>query len=101
MVHLFTAGSRDCHNTVLLLLNDEFMLENLQDSIMEEITEQEIDTDKPVVILLNCLRASDNLILKKEHSYRVKQNFKRKNVSLKKELSDTEKQRFVEKRGGA
>lgn len=80
------------------------MLENLQDSIMEEITEQEIDTDMTVVILLNCVRASDNLILKKEHSYRVKLNFKRKqpkNVILKKELSDTEKQRFVEKRGGA
>ncbi len=101
VVHLFTAGSRGIHNTVLLLLHDEFILDNLQDSIMEEITEQEIDAHMPVVILFNCVRASDHVILKKEHSYTAKESFKkseRKYVILKKVLSDTEKQKFCEKK---
>ncbi|XP_044038950.1 sterile alpha motif domain-containing protein 9-like isoform X2 [Siniperca chuatsi] len=101
VVHLFTAGSRGHQNTVLLLLNDEQNLENLQDNIMMKIAEQKIDIDMPVVILLNCVRASDHVILNKEHSYIVKQNFKRnerKHVILKKELSDTEKQKFNEKK---
>ncbi|XP_051256922.1 sterile alpha motif domain-containing protein 9 isoform X2 [Dicentrarchus labrax] len=101
VVHLFTAGSRDSHNTVLLLLNDEFILDNLQDKIMEEIEKQEIDIDMPVVILLNCVRASDHIILKKEISYNVKQKFKRnerKYVILKKNLSHTEEQNFNKKK---
>ncbi|XP_049923701.1 sterile alpha motif domain-containing protein 9-like isoform X4 [Epinephelus moara] len=101
VVHLFTAGSRGHQNTVLLLLKDQFILEDLQDRIMEEIAEQEIDTDMPVVILLNSVRASDHVILKKEHSFIVKQKAKRKErkfVILKKELSETEKQKFSEKK---
>ncbi|KAI3375687.1 hypothetical protein L3Q82_003993 [Scortum barcoo] len=97
VVDLFTAGSQGNQNTVLLLLNNEQILENLQDSIMEEIAEQELDTDMPVVILFSCVRASDHVILEKEDSYTVKQH-KRKYVILKKELSDTEKQKFNEKK---
>ncbi|KAI3376233.1 hypothetical protein L3Q82_016741, partial [Scortum barcoo] len=97
VVDLFTAGSRGNQNTVLLLLNNKQILENLQDSIMEEIAEQELDTDMPVVILFSCVRASDHVILDKEDSYTVKQH-KRKYVILKKELSDTEKQTFNEKK---
>lgn len=101
VVFLFTAGDQDQHNTVLLLLHNDFNLDYLQDSIMEEVAEQEIDTDMPVVIILNCVRASDQLILKKELSNDEKRSFKRserKYVILKKELSDTEKQKFSEKK---
>ncbi|XP_031160387.1 sterile alpha motif domain-containing protein 9-like isoform X2 [Sander lucioperca] len=84
VVHLFTAGSRGHQNTVLLLVNDEESLENLQDNILEKITEQQIDTRMPVVIFLNCVR-KDALL----------QN--RDNVVLQKQLSDTEKQKFDEK----
>ncbi|XP_045898454.1 sterile alpha motif domain-containing protein 9-like, partial [Micropterus dolomieu] len=101
VVHLFTAGSRGDQNTVLLFLNDELILDDLQDNIMMKIAEQEIDVDMPVVILLNCVRASDYDILKMEHFFMVKQTFKkneRKYVILKKELSDVEKQKFNEKK---
>uniref|UniRef100_M4AAQ2 FIIND domain-containing protein n=1 Tax=Xiphophorus maculatus TaxID=8083 RepID=M4AAQ2_XIPMA len=61
VVHLFTGGSKDDLNTVLLLINEEFILEHLQDSIMTEIEEQQIDIDIPVVILFICVRSDHAL----------------------------------------
>lgn len=84
VVHLFTAGSRGHQNTVLLLLNDEHNLENLQNSIMEEIAEKKIVTKMPVVILLSCVRK--DAVLQTDH------------VALQKGLSDTEKLKFNEKK---
>uniref|UniRef100_A0A4W6F258 Uncharacterized protein n=1 Tax=Lates calcarifer TaxID=8187 RepID=A0A4W6F258_LATCA len=86
VVHLFTAGSQGHQNTVLLLLNDEEILENLQDSIMMTMAEQEIVTQKhmPVVILLCCVRKE--AVLQSDH------------VVLKRALSETEKQKFNEKK---
>ncbi|XP_018543895.1 sterile alpha motif domain-containing protein 9-like isoform X2 [Lates calcarifer] len=84
VVHLFTAGSRGHQNTVLLLLNDEEILENLQDSIMMTMAEQEIDTPMPVVILLSCVRKE--AVLQSDH------------VVLERALSETEKQKFNEKK---
>ncbi|CAI5671821.1 unnamed protein product [Oreochromis niloticus] len=97
VVSLFTAGSHGLQNTVLLLLNDEFILEILQDRIMEEIAEQDIDIDVPVVILLNCVRSSDGIIHQKEHFYELRQKFKRKmrkSIILKKTLSAREQADF-------
>uniref|UniRef100_A0AAZ1X5Y5 FIIND domain-containing protein n=1 Tax=Oreochromis aureus TaxID=47969 RepID=A0AAZ1X5Y5_OREAU len=97
VVSLFTAGSHGLQNTVLLLLNDEFILEILQDRIMEEIAEQDIDIDVPVVILLNCVRSSDGIIHQKEHFYELRQKFKRKmrkSIILKKSLSAREQADF-------
>ncbi|XP_053199110.1 sterile alpha motif domain-containing protein 9-like [Scomber japonicus] len=84
VVHLFTAGSQGYQNTVLLLLNDEHIPENLQNSIVEKITEQNIVTRMPVVIFLTCVRK--NAVLQSDH------------VVLRKVLSDTEKQKFNEKK---
>ncbi|XP_067436991.1 sterile alpha motif domain-containing protein 9-like [Thunnus thynnus] len=84
VVHLFTAGSRGHQNTVLLLLNDEHILENLQNSIMEKIDEQKIVTCMPVAILLCCVRKDE--VLQSDH------------VVLQKVLSNTEKQKFNEKK---
>ncbi|CAK6980195.1 sterile alpha motif domain-containing protein 9-like [Scomber scombrus] len=84
VVHLFTAGSRRNQNTVLLLLNDEHNRENLQDSIMEMMAEQKIVTTMPVVIFLTCVRK--DAVLQSDH------------VVLRKVLSDTEKQKFNEKK---
>ncbi|XP_005465011.2 sterile alpha motif domain-containing protein 9-like isoform X1 [Oreochromis niloticus] len=97
VVSLFTAGSHGHQKTVLLLLNDEFILEILQDRIMEEIAEQDIDIDVPVVILLNCVRSSDGIIHQKERSYELRQKFKRKmrkSIILKKSLSAREQADF-------
>uniref|UniRef100_A0A669BP31 Sterile alpha motif domain-containing protein 9-like n=2 Tax=Oreochromis niloticus TaxID=8128 RepID=A0A669BP31_ORENI len=101
VVSLFTAGSHGHQKTVLLLLNDEFILEILQDRIMEEIAEQDIEIDLPVVILLNCVRSSDGVIHQKERSYELKQKFKRKmrkSIILKKSLSAREQADFDMKR---
>lgn len=84
VVQLFTAGSRDLQNTVLLLLNDEQMLDNLQDRIMEEIDAQVTLSHMPVVVLFCCLRK--NAVLQGNH------------VVLGKTLSDTEMQQFNEKK---
>ncbi|XP_042073033.1 sterile alpha motif domain-containing protein 9-like [Haplochromis burtoni] len=97
VVSLFTAGSHGHQKTVLLLLNDEFILDILQDTIMEEIAEQDIEIDLPVVILLNCVRSSDGIIHQKARSYELKQKFKtkmRKSIILKKALSDREQADF-------
>ncbi|KAG7239275.1 hypothetical protein INR49_029377, partial [Caranx melampygus] len=61
VVHLFTAGSQGHQNTVLLLVNDEHILENLQDSIMKRIAEMQIDTYKHVAVLLSCVRKDEVL----------------------------------------
>ncbi|XP_053199109.1 sterile alpha motif domain-containing protein 9-like, partial [Scomber japonicus] len=84
VVHLFTAGSQGYQKTVLLLLNDEHNLENLQNSIMEKITEQNIVTYRPVVIFLTCVRK--DAVLQSDHTV------------LQKVLSNTEKQKFNEKK---
>uniref|UniRef100_A0A3P9Q7T2 Sterile alpha motif domain-containing protein 9-like n=1 Tax=Poecilia reticulata TaxID=8081 RepID=A0A3P9Q7T2_POERE len=99
VVHLFTGGSKDDLNTVLLLINEEFILEHLQDSIMAEIEEQQIDVDIPVVILFICVR-SDHAVLKTEH-YREKEGVKDRGTSyviLKRTLSDTEKEELDTKK---
>ncbi|XP_014832274.1 PREDICTED: sterile alpha motif domain-containing protein 9-like [Poecilia mexicana] len=100
VVHLFTGGSKDDLNTVLLLINEEFILEHLQDSIMAEIEEQQIDVDIPVVILFICVR-SDHAILKTEH-YREQEGFMKGHdsdyVILKRTLSDTEKEKLDTKK---
>ncbi|CAI5671828.1 unnamed protein product [Oreochromis niloticus] len=44
VVHLFTAGSRNNQNTVLLLVDDKKILEDLQSSIMMTVAEQKIVT---------------------------------------------------------
>ena len=84
VVYLFTAGGQGLQKTVLLLLNDDQILENLQDSIMMEIAEQSIDTFKPVVIFFSCVRKE--AVLEGGH------------VVLKPALSDKEKQKFNEKK---
>ncbi|XP_023202615.1 sterile alpha motif domain-containing protein 9-like isoform X1 [Xiphophorus maculatus] len=100
VVHLFTGGSKDDLNTVLLLINEEFILEHLQDSIMTEIEEQQIDIDIPVVILFICVR-SDHAVLKTEH-YREQEGFMKAHdtdyVTLKRTLSDTEKEELDTKK---
>ncbi|KAI3375681.1 hypothetical protein L3Q82_003989 [Scortum barcoo] len=84
VVDLFTAGSRGNQNTVLLLLNDEQILENLQDSIRMELAKQNIVAHIPVVILLSCVRI--DRVLQSDH------------VVLQEKLSDSEKQKFNEKK---
>uniref|UniRef100_A0A3P9Q8E0 Uncharacterized protein n=1 Tax=Poecilia reticulata TaxID=8081 RepID=A0A3P9Q8E0_POERE len=85
VVHLFTGGSKDDLNTVLLLINEEFTLEHLQDSIMAEIEEQQIDVDIPVVILFICVRS--------DHA-----GHDTDCVILKRTLSDTEKEELNTKK---
>ncbi|XP_061566143.1 sterile alpha motif domain-containing protein 9-like [Cololabis saira] len=84
VIELFTAGNRGHQNTVLLLLNDEQILDNLQSSIIRMIAEKNMVTKRPVVIFLNCVRKESVL----------KSNY----VVLQRELSDAEKQRFSEKK---
>ncbi|KAI3375683.1 hypothetical protein L3Q82_003991 [Scortum barcoo] len=84
VVDLFTAGIRSNQNTVLLLLNDEQILENLQDSIRMEFAKQNIVARIPVVILLSCVRI--DRVLQGDH------------VVLQKKLSDSEKQKFNRKK---
>ncbi|XP_064787307.1 sterile alpha motif domain-containing protein 9-like [Oncorhynchus masou masou] len=88
VIHLFTAGSQRQQNTVLLLLEDERILENLQDAIMKEITDRNITTHMAVVIILNCVRKE--VIKQEDHN-------KSRHVILRAELSEAEKQQFEEK----
>ncbi|KAM9718225.1 sterile alpha motif domain-containing protein 9-like isoform 1-T2 [Menidia menidia] len=100
VVHLFKAGTRNIHKTVLLLLDDTFNLNQLQDIIMEEVTEQKLDVDTPVVILLSCVR-TDRAIPDKGRSDRETQGFNmidENNVVLKNNLSDAEKLQFDAKK---
>ncbi|XP_039464215.1 sterile alpha motif domain-containing protein 9-like [Oreochromis aureus] len=102
IVQLFTAGSRNDQNTVLLLVDHrEKILENLQDSIITEITKQKIDAGYPVVILLKCVRSSDEVIHQKEGSYNQKEKVTRelkKYIILEKSLSDREQADFKKKK---
>ncbi|KAM9400926.1 sterile alpha motif domain-containing protein 9-like isoform 2-T2 [Salvelinus alpinus] len=86
VIHLFTAGGHQ--NTVLLLLEDERILENLQDAIMKEIAERNITTHRPVVIILNCVRKA--VIKQEDHN-------NSRHIILRMELSEAEKQQFEEK----
>ncbi|XP_071234704.1 sterile alpha motif domain-containing protein 9-like [Salvelinus alpinus] len=88
VIHLFTAGDQGPQNTVLLLLEDERILENLQDAIMKEIAETNITTHRPVVIILNCVRKA---VIKQEDRNNSR------NVILRTELSEAEKKQFEEK----
>uniref|UniRef100_A0A8C7PWE9 Si:ch73-252p3.1 n=2 Tax=Oncorhynchus mykiss TaxID=8022 RepID=A0A8C7PWE9_ONCMY len=88
VIHLFTAGGQGQQNTVLLLLEDERILENLQDAIIKEITDRNITTHRPVVIILNCVRKE--VIKQEDHN-------KSRHVILRMELSEAEKQQFEEK----
>ncbi|KAK2862903.1 hypothetical protein Q5P01_002436 [Channa striata] len=81
VVQLYKTGYQ--RNTVLLLLNDEQILENLQDDIMEEIKNQNVVPRMAVVILFSCVRKA--VVLHSDH------------VVLKRSLSDTEKPKFNEK----
>ncbi|XP_047431052.1 sterile alpha motif domain-containing protein 9-like [Mugil cephalus] len=85
VVLLFTAGNQGHQNTVLLLLDDEQILDDLQHSIMMMITaQQKLVTYRPVVVLLSCVRK--DAVLESDH------------VVLQKVLSDKEKQQFNEKK---
>lgn len=83
VVNLFTDGDQDNQSTVLLLLNDEHILENLQEGIMMKISEQGIVPRTTVVILFSCVRKDE--VQQTDH------------VILQKVLSDTEMQKFNEK----
>uniref|UniRef100_A0A673VZS9 Sterile alpha motif domain-containing protein 9-like n=1 Tax=Salmo trutta TaxID=8032 RepID=A0A673VZS9_SALTR len=88
VIHLFTAGSQGQQNTVLLLLEDERILDNLQGAIMKEIAERNITTHMPVVIILNCVRKA--VIKQEDHN-------NSRHVILRTKLSEAEKQQFEEK----
>ncbi|XP_071234914.1 sterile alpha motif domain-containing protein 9-like [Salvelinus alpinus] len=88
VIHLFTAGGQGHQNTVLLLLEDERILENLQDAIMKETAEKNIKTNRPVVIILNCVRKA--VIKQEDHN-------NSRHIILRTELSEAEKQQFEEK----
>ncbi|XP_043952875.1 sterile alpha motif domain-containing protein 9-like [Gambusia affinis] len=84
VVHLFTAGGLGHQNTVLLLIDDEQILDNLQENIMMTVKEQNIVTLMPVAVLLSCVRKDTQL-----------QN---ENVFLQRKLSENEQQKFNEKK---
>ncbi|MEQ2307603.1 hypothetical protein AMECASPLE_019957 [Ameca splendens] len=84
VVQLFTAGSQGHQNTVLLLLNEEQILNQLHESIMMTFKEQNIVTCMPVAILLSCVRK--DVLLENEK------------VFLKRELSENEQKKFNEKK---
>ncbi|XP_028993382.1 sterile alpha motif domain-containing protein 9-like [Betta splendens] len=84
VVQLFTAGSRDVQNTVLLLLNNEQILDHLEESIKEVIAEQRVVPKMPVLVLFCCVRKNA-----------VRQvNY----VFLEKSLSGREMKKFNEKK---
>uniref|UniRef100_A0AAZ3Q9Z6 Sterile alpha motif domain-containing protein 9-like n=1 Tax=Oncorhynchus tshawytscha TaxID=74940 RepID=A0AAZ3Q9Z6_ONCTS len=88
VILLFTAGGQGHQNTVLLLLEDDRILENLQDAIIKEIAKRNIVTHRPVVIILNCVHKA--VIKQEDHN-------KSRQVILRMELSEAEKQQFEEK----
>ncbi|XP_075948562.1 sterile alpha motif domain-containing protein 9-like [Anarhichas minor] len=99
VVQLFTAGSRGNHKTVLLLVNDEKIMKELQDSIKMTITEQDtyVPGHMPVAILLNCVRKdvvlqSDHIVLQKDLSEEEKHKFDEKKKELSTRYSDGHKQ---------
>ncbi|XP_040886803.1 sterile alpha motif domain-containing protein 9-like isoform X2 [Toxotes jaculatrix] len=93
VVNLFTAGSRGYQNTVLLLLSSEQILENLQESIMKTIAEQKIKIHMTVAILLSCVRKeevgeSDSVVLKRQLSDTEEEKFNEKREELSRRFSD-------------
>uniref|UniRef100_A0A4W5JPN8 Sterile alpha motif domain-containing protein 9-like n=1 Tax=Hucho hucho TaxID=62062 RepID=A0A4W5JPN8_9TELE len=88
VIHLFTAGGQGHQNTVLLMLDDMCIQKNLQDAIMKEITDRNIPTHMPVVIILNCVRKA--VIKQVDHD-------NSRHVILRTELSEAEKHQFEEK----
>lgn len=93
VVQLFTAGSRDYQNTVLLLLNDEQILEDLQESIMMEMAGRKVVAHMPVVTLLSCVRKDavqdgDHVVLQAFLSDAEKQKFNAKKEELSRRYSD-------------
>nr|XP_040038392.1 sterile alpha motif domain-containing protein 9-like isoform X2 [Gasterosteus aculeatus aculeatus] len=87
VVALFTAGSRRGNNTVLLLVNDETLLENLKDGVRARIAQGPISTYVPVLILLNCVRKDDvrqgdHVVLQKALSAEEKLKFDAKKREL-------------------
>uniref|UniRef100_A0A3P9Q8X5 Uncharacterized protein n=1 Tax=Poecilia reticulata TaxID=8081 RepID=A0A3P9Q8X5_POERE len=93
VVHLFTAGSQGQKNTVLLLISDEQMLDKLKKCIMSTIAKNKIVTNKPVAILLSCVRKdvlleSDNVVLQRQLSDKEKQKFREKREELKAKYGD-------------
>ncbi|XP_075307075.1 sterile alpha motif domain-containing protein 9-like [Odontesthes bonariensis] len=93
VVHLFTAGTRDNQNTVLLLLNDEDISDKLQDSILKTLAEQNVGNRMPVVIILNCVRKdappqSGHVVLHRELSDAEKLKFSEKTKELDKRYGD-------------
>ncbi|XP_076580796.1 sterile alpha motif domain-containing protein 9-like isoform X2 [Chaetodon auriga] len=87
VVCLFTAGSGDHQNTVLLLLNDEpnSVSPSLEENIMMEMAELKVVPNMPVAILLSCVRKDLGQVFIRD-------------VVLRDFLSDTEKQKFAEKK---
>ncbi|XP_076737760.1 uncharacterized protein LOC143416453 [Maylandia zebra] len=93
VVQLFTAGSRNNQNTVLLLVNEKKILEDLEINIMMTVAEQKIVTRMPVVIFLSCVRnnapqQSDHVVLKNTLSDNEKENFDKKKEELQKRYKD-------------
>ncbi|XP_005748890.1 sterile alpha motif domain-containing protein 9-like [Pundamilia nyererei] len=93
VVQLFTAGSQNHQRTVLLLLNNESILEDLEVSIMRIVAEQKIVTHMPLVIFLSCVRnnapqQSDHVVLKNTLSDNEKKNFDKKKEELQKRYKD-------------
>lgn len=84
VVKIFKAGRRNDQNTVLLLVNDNKILEDLQHSIMMTVAKQKLNIRKPVVIFLSCVR--NNVDRQRGH------------VVLKNKLSDNEKDKFDQKK---
>ncbi|CAI5671823.1 unnamed protein product [Oreochromis niloticus] len=93
VLKLFTAGSQNHQRTVLLLLNNEAILEDLQSSIMMTAAEQKIVTRMPVVIFLSCVRnnapqQSDHVVLKNTLSDNEKEKFDKKKEELQSRYKD-------------
>uniref|UniRef100_A0A3B4GZA3 Uncharacterized protein n=1 Tax=Pundamilia nyererei TaxID=303518 RepID=A0A3B4GZA3_9CICH len=93
VVQLFTAGSRNNQNTVLLLVNEKKILEDLEINIMMTVAEQKIVTRMPVVLFLSCVRnnapqQSDHVVLKNTLSDNEKEKFDKKKEELQKRYKD-------------
>lgn len=93
VVQLFTAGSQNNQRTVLLLVDDKKILEDLQSSIMMTVAEQKIVPCMPVIIFLSCVRnnapqQSDHVVLKNTLSDNEKENFDKKKKALQSRYKD-------------
>lgn len=93
VTNLFTAGCRNNHNTVLLLLNDEQMLKKLREGVMMRMAELKIVPSRHVAILLSCVRKdevlqSDHVVLQNVLSSKEQQKFNEKKKELCRRYSD-------------